>query len=320
MRWESQNGSFSVPAAKAWGTQKEFGYGEGPILDRNPERTNLVMYRSEEELAHYGIPGMKWGVRAKEYVKTGYNTIARRRAIQKMQRKAAVKAERQRQYEAGYKRGQQVASNTYFVKNRVGAVLSRKESSEKESLTDRAVQKGFDTLVKKAELEKTAREMGFDKKTIETAKTAASNLLKKLKDRKLDDLYDWIQTDDGKEKLQKAVNFVAKGTSKAIGVGIKAAPKISRASRAAAKVAKREAKQFVSSAAKTSYSWIKEGKQRMAARRVRNETNRLRDTVSKRLNQGANALERGAQYAHKGAHAAQRGLDSLLERRPRRRR
>lgn len=308
MRWENQNGSFSVPSAPAWGAQKEFGYGEGPILDR-------CSNCSSDELSHYGIPGMKWGVRAKEYVKTGYNTMARRMAIQKMQRKAAAKAEARRQYDEGYHRGQRVMSNTRLIQRRSDRVLDRKYDGAKESFSDRMVSKGFDKLFKKADLEKTARKMGFSKHTIETAKTASKNLLKRLKDKKLDDLYDYIQTDDGKEKLQKAVNFISKGTARAINAGVKAAPEVRRAVRSVG----RGAKKLVSDSARKSLQAIREGKHRKAAQRTREKTNRVRETVSKRLNQGANVLEKGAQYAHKGAHAAQRNLDQLLKKRPGRR-
>lgn len=304
MRWENQNGSFSVPSAPVWGTKKEFGYGEGPILDRS----------LDNELAHYGIPGMKWGVRAKEYVKTGYNTMARRMAIQKMQRKAAAKAVAKREYDEGYHRGQRVMSNTRLIQRRSDRVLDRKYDGTKESFSDRMVSKGFDKLFKKADLEKTAREMGFSKQAISTAKTAATNLLKNLKDQKLDELYDYIQTDDGKEKLQKAVNFISKGTARAINAGVNVAPKVGQAAR----IAGRGAKNLVAASARRSLRAIREGRHRKAAQRTRNKVNRVRDNVSKQLNRGANALDKGAQYVHKGAHAAQRGLDQLLKKRPRR--
>lgn len=311
MRWENQNGSFSVPSAPVWGTQKEFGYGEGPILDRSPDC-------SSDELLHYGIPGMKWGVRAKEYVKTGYNTMARRMAIQKMQRKAAAKATAQRQFNEGYQHGQRAASNTHFIRSRSERMLSKKHEGEKESLLDRGIGKGVGIAFKKLDLEKTAREMGFSKQAISTAKTAATNLMKNLKDQKLDELYDWIQTDNGKEKLQKAVTFISKGTARAVYASSKAAPKIGRASRQAARMVGSGAKKLITASAKKSLQAIREGRHRRAAQRTKDKANRIRQTVSKRLNQGANALDKGAQYAHKGAHAAQRGLDQLLKKRPRR--
>lgn len=310
VHWNSQVKYFEKSPAQIWSIKSDGNFGGRSLLTPDPD-----------ELAHYGIPGMKWGVRAKEYVAKGYNTMARRFAIQKMKRKAAAQAEHKRQYEEGYRRGQRAASNTYLIKKHVAETLKRKEGP-KESLVDRGINKGVDTLLKKSGLEKTARDMGIDKKTIEDAKNKAKDFVKDFKNNKLDDLYDWIQTPDGKEKAEKALNFIRKGTVKSIVAARNAAPKVRRTlheTRKAASVARKAAGRFIASTAKSSYKWLREGEP-SGAQRIRNRTNQIRKAASKRLNQGANVLERGAQYAHKGAHAAQRGLDSLLERRPRRRR
>ena len=194
MRWNSGVKHADLTPAQTWSVKDDGNFGGRSIL--TPDKN---------ELTHFGIPGMKWGVRTKEYVKTGYNTLKRRQAILKMQRKAKAKAEAQANFNEGYRRGQRFASNTNLIKNKVNKILKKKEEQNKERLSDRAVDKGTDLLLKKTSLGKTVKEYGLDSYI-----PLAKSFLKSRKDQGLDSLYDYMKTEDGQRKLQNVVTFLTK--------------------------------------------------------------------------------------------------------------
>lgn len=190
MRWESEVKHDKLTPAHTWSKRDEGNFGGRSLLtDQNGT------------LAHFGVPGMKWGVKTKEYVKTGYNTLARRRAILKQKRKAEVKA----QFEEGYHRGQRVAANSTLVKRRADKVLERKEGP-KESLSDRAVSKATDYALKKYGLDKEIKKRGLD-----PFMAMAKDFLKQIKDEKLDSIYEDFQTEEGRVRLQRFATFMTKG-------------------------------------------------------------------------------------------------------------
>ena len=316
MRRESARRYLAGPSAPVWGAQKEFGYGEGPILDQKPHKTNSTLYSSEDELAHYGIPGMKWGVRAKEYVAKGYNTMARRLAINKMKRKAAAKAEAQKQFNEGYQRGQKVASNTYFIKNRVADVLRRKQEKEEGSRSDRAVDKATDYILKKTKLDQKAKEYGLDAYI-----PAAKDFLKDRKNDFIDKIYDDLQTEDGQKRAQKVANFLGRSVSASISVGESAGRLALKGSKAVAKVAKSGVKstaKFAGKSVASGYKWLRTGNP-SGAKRIHNRVRAAEQLLSKYGNKASELFTEGAKQVHRGARASHKGLNALLARRYRRR-
>ena len=201
MRWNSGVKHAELTPAQIWSVRDDGNFGGRSIL--TPDKN---------ELTHFGVPGMKWGVRTKEYIKTGYNTLKRRQAILKMQRKAKAKAEAQTNFDEGYKRGQRVASNTNFIRKKVGKVLAIKEAQNKQSLSDRAVDKGTDLLLKKSGLGKTIKDYG-----LESFIPKAKDFLKSKKNQSIDSLYNYAKTKEGQEDIQKAVNYILTGNFKAVG-------------------------------------------------------------------------------------------------------
>ena len=316
MRWESDNGHSPVPTAKVWGTQKEHGFGEGPILDTPFLTMDSVRYSSDDELKHYGIPGMKWGVRAKEYVKKGYNIVARRMAIQKMKRKA----ESRRQFEEGYNRGQRVASNTYFIKKRVNRMLAEKQArldAEKGDRLDRMIDKTVDKVVDKSGIGKMAKDMGFNDELIRTGIDKAKDFLKDFKNNNVDKLLDWADSEKGQSQMQSVANFIGKSTSKSIGVGMKAAPYVKKGAKAAARVAAKGGKKAAKAVAKSAvsgYKWLRNG----GAKKIKNAASKTARILSKTLNRGSDILRESYKNAHKGSRTAKRKMDDLLTRRPKR--
>ena len=190
MRWESEVKHAELTPAQIWRFKADGNFGGHSLL--TPDSNTL---------SHHGVPGMHWGITTKEYVKKGYNTIARRQAILKQKRKAEAKA----QFEEGYHRGQRVAANSTLVKRRTDKVLERKEGP-KESLSDKAVSKATDFALKKSGLNKEIKKRGLDPFI-----PKAKDFLKQIKDEKLDSIYEDIQTEEGRVRLQRFATFMTKG-------------------------------------------------------------------------------------------------------------
>lgn len=193
MRWESEVKFAELTPAQTWSKRDEGNFGGRSLLTQD-----------QNGLSHYGIPGMRWGIKTKEYVKKGYNTIARRQAILKQKRKAEAKA----QMEEGYRRGQRVAANTHFIKNRVNPILARKQELEhpKERLSDRAVDKVTDFALKKTGLDKEIKKNGLD-----AYLPMAKDFLKQMKDNKIDSIYYDLKTMAGQMRAQKFATFMTNG-------------------------------------------------------------------------------------------------------------
>lgn len=300
MRWEGKAKHDKLTPAHTWSKRDEGNFGGRSLLT------------DQNELIHEGVPGMRWGVITKKYVKKGYNTIARRRAILKQKRKAEAKA----QFEEGYHRGQRVASNSYFIKNKVSTVLDRKKREQEGSLSDRAVSKATDFALKKSGVDKQLKKYGLD-----VYIPRAKDFLKQMKDQGLDKIYEDLQTEKGQARLQKYVNFMARGVSKSIGAGqiaARLAGKGGRIARKAIGAGIRSAAKASGSTVKSGYKWLREGNP-SGARRIHDKVNAFEKTLSKYGNTAANMISKGSQKTHQGAKYAQRQLDRLLTKRPRRR-
>lgn len=240
MRWESEVKHAELTPVRTWSKRDEGNFGGYSLL--TPDQNTL---------SHHGVPGMKWGVTTKEYIKKGYNTLKRRQAILKQKRKAEAKA----QFEEGYHRGQRVASNTHFIKDRVNDVLRRKEGP-KERLSDRAVDKGVDYALKKTGLDKTVKKYGLDHYI-----PMAKDFLKNKKDEKIEEFYESLGTEEGQERLQKFANFMARGTSLLLqgGSGVKRlASEGGRLVRNAVGAKARSVAQKAKSSLKEGYRWLLE--------------------------------------------------------------
>lgn len=293
MKWESDSGYLPVPSEKDWGVKKELGFGGNSILDN-----------SENELMHYGIPGMKWGVRTKEY-------IAKRLASSRTKREA----ERKRQYEEGYNRGRRVASNTYFIKNRVANILAEKKRREEEakgSLSDRFVDKNFDKLTDKMGISDMLKGFGLDEK--------AKDYLKDFKDKKIDDALDWMQTENGQKRVQSVANFLGKSTSKAIGVGVKAAPYVKKGAKSAGRAVSKASKGAASAAAKavkSGYKWLREGDP-SGSQKIKMGVRKFEKAMSRQLGKTSVAITKSSAFSKKAVRYAHESLGNLLRKRPRR--
>lgn len=293
MKWESNSGYLPVPSEKEWGITKESGFGGKSILDA-----------SNDELMHYGVPGMRWGVRAKEYV-------SKKIASYKSNRQA----EKRRQIAEGYEQGRRAASNTYFIKKRVAKILSDKrkqEEAKKGSFVDRTIDKGFDKAADKIGIGDMLKGFGLDEK--------AKDFLKDFKNQKVDAAYDWMQTDKGKKHLQNVANFIGKSTSKAIGAGRKAAPYVKKGAESAGRALSKAGKQVAKTAAKSvkaGYKWLHEGNP-SGSQKIKMGVKQFEQAMSKYLGKGADAIAKSASYSHKGARSAHESLGKLLSKRPRR--
>lgn len=302
MRWESKVKYAELAPAQTWSIRDEGNFGGFSLL--TPDSNTL---------SHHGVPGMHWGITTKEYVKKGYNTIARRQAILKQKRKAEAKA----QFEEGYKRGQRVASDTYFIKKKVSDVLARKEDKNKQSFSDRVVDKGTDFVLKKSGLDKIAKEYGVD-----AFLPKAKDFLKEQKDKGLDKIYDTLQDEEGQKKIQEAVNYVltgrvtkgiVKATSAVASSTRRNAPKVGKVIGRGVKASGRAAL----SGAKAGYRYLRTGNP-TGAQRIHNKIRTVEQLISKAGNATASAISKGAKATHRGARDAQRQLDNLLARRRRR--
>lgn len=303
MRWKSEVKHAELTPARTWSKKDEGNFGGRSLL--TPDL---------DSLAHYGVPGMRWGVKTKEYVKKGYDTLKRRQAILKMKRKAEAKA----QYDEGYRLGQRAALNTHFVQKRVKIALDKKAAQNKQSFTDNAVDKGTDFLLKKSGLGKTIKDYGLD-----TYLPMAKNLLKNLKDKKLEDLYDTLKDEESRDKLVDTLNRflsgrIVRGGARAIYESGRAvrryAPDVGRAAGTAAKIGAKVA----GAAVKSGYKWLRTGEP-TGTQKIHNSVKAARQAISKYNRIATNSLNQGSQYVHRGAKSAGRQLDRLLTKRPRRR-
>ena len=300
MRWKSEVQNAELTPARTWSKRDEGNFGGRSLL--TPDQNTL---------SHHGVPGMHWGVTTKEYVKKGYDTLKRRQAILKQKRQAEAKA----QYEEGYRRGQRVASNTYFIKERVAAIMKKKKRQEEGSLSDRAVNKAVDYALKKTKLDKTAKQYGLDQYIPQ-----AKDFLKNKKDEKLDDLYEYLQTENGQKKLTQFANFMGRGVSAFVSAGYS----VARVARKGGQIARQVVKTGVKSAAKiagssvkSGYKWLRIGNP-TGAQKIKQKVRTGEKFISKLGNASANTLQKGAQRAHSGARNAQKQLDQLLAKRRRR--
>ena len=261
----------------------------------------------QDTLSHHGVPGMRWGVTTKEYVKKGYNTLKRRQAILKQKRKAEAKA----QYEEGYHRGQRVASNLWFVKDRANAILKKKREQEEGSLSDRAVSKAADYVLKKTKLDKKAKEYGLDQYI-----PKAKDFLKDKKNDLLDNVYEYIQTENGQIRLQKIANLLARGVS----VSARAGSEVARAASKGGKIARKAVKSAAKAAGsgiKAGYKWLREGDP-SGAEKIHRKVRSGEKVISKYGNAASEAFSKSVQSIHRGAKSAHKQMNQLLAKRHRR--
>lgn len=219
MRWENDIDYLPEASAQSWSKRSDGNFGGMPILElnvygRNPIRQDISA--ENESLSHFGIPGMHWGVTTKEYIKKGYNTLARRQAILKRQRQAKAKEEQRRNFEEGYRRGQKKASNTYYVKNRVQEILDRKKLQEEGTLSDRLVRKGFKKTLKNKSFNKavdkineSTQEYGIDAKKL--IRENGEAFLLTAKNIAVDTVINGMRSEKGQARLQNVATFITTG-------------------------------------------------------------------------------------------------------------
>lgn len=303
MRWESKVKYAELAPAHNWRFKDSGNFGGRSLL--TPD---------QDTLAHYGVPGMRWGVKTKEYVKKGYDTLKRRQAILKMKRKAEAKA----QYDEGYHRGQRVASNTYFIKSKVAEIISKKEARNKQRFSDRVVDKATDFALKKSGLDKMAKAYGLDAH-IGTAK----KFLKDKKDESIDNILESLKDEENQKRVQDALNRILTGKVVRSGVEIarsvgsavrRNAPEIRRTIRRSAALAGKVAGRKVLTAAKVGSKWLREG----GAKKIRSAVGTAGNAVLRGTYFTANQLNRTAEYAHRQARRGHKALRRMLSERPRR--
>ena len=101
-----------------------------------PDTKLSELYHSEDELAHYGVVGMKWGVRKSEY-----------KSMSKTQRKAQRKKHKQT---AEYKVKKAVAVGTLVGGPLVGVVAGLVSNKKLNSISSKNVEKGKEYVDKNA--------------------------------------------------------------------------------------------------------------------------------------------------------------------------
>lgn len=316
MRWEGEVKHAELTPVRVWSKRDEGNFGGRSLFDE------------DNFLSHHGIPGMKWGVRTKEYVKKGYDTLKRRMAIQKMQRKAEAKAH----YNEGYERGKRVAANTYFIKNKVQKVLDKKAEQKKERFTDKMVDKAFNKVLEKTGVEDSvrqyARQFGLEQH-VDTGLNKARDMLKNLKDNQIDNLLDFMRTDKGKDLLQKAATFIGKGAYKVASVGELVAPYARKGLSYAGQAVKSGLKtglkatgRGVVNTFKSGYKWARTGTVPISVQRMRNASRFISKYGRRASEYGQKAYDAakvGMRSANTGLRAANNSLNDLLSRRLRRR-
>lgn len=311
MRWESNVKHAELTPVRTWSKKDEGNFGG---------RSLLTPY--SDELTHHGVLGMRWGVQTKEYIKKGYNTLKRRQAILKMKRKAEIKA----RFQEGYERGQRVAANTHFIKNDVSKILAKKEAPKKQSITDRAVDKGTDFILKKSGLEEMAKAYGLD-----AFIPKAKDFLKARKNDGIGMIYNLLRDPTNQQKLQNALNSVltsriARSAARPIsefGSAIRRnAPDISaRAIARGVKTAARAVGRGAVSGAKSGYRWLREGGARKVYSSVRSFNNTMSDygrTLSRAESFVSTQMQRSVRFARQNSKNGYRALKGLLSKRPRR--
>lgn len=303
MRWNSKVEHAELTPAQTWRFKDDGNFGGRSLL--TPDSNTL---------SHHGVPGMHWGIKTKEYVKKGYDTLKRRQAILKMKRKAEAKA----QYDEGYNRGQRVASNTYFIKNKVNSVLKKKNEGEKQSFSDRVVDKATDFALKKSGLDKIAKAYGLDAH-IETAK----KFLKDKKDEGIDSIYELFEDEENQKRAQDALNRILTGKVMRSGVKIaesvgsavrRNAPEIRRTIKRSAALAGKVAGRTALTAAKAGSKWLREG----GAKKIRSAASAAGNAVLRGTYLTAEQLNRTAEYTHRQVIRGHKALNRMLSKRPRR--
>lgn len=297
MRWESNVKYAELTPARTWSKRDEGNFGGRSLL--TPDQNTL---------SHHGVPGMKWGVITKEYVKKGYDTLRRRQAIQKQKRQAEAKAN----HDEAYRRGQRVVANSTFIKYDVDEIMRRKKRQQEGSLSDRAVSKAFDFALKKTKLDKTAKQYGLDQYIPQ-----AKDFLKNKKNDLVEDMYKYLQTEKGMISLQKFANLMTRGVSVSIRGGQEAA-RLARIggsyAKQAAKSGAKAAVKYLGSSAKSGYKWLREG----GAQRIHERVRESEKFISQLGRTASDILQKGAKGTHSGARNAQKQLDQLLAKRRRR--
>lgn len=294
MRWESANGYRPRETARTWSIQDSGSFGERPVLDR--DYRELADPVGNDILMHYGVPGMKWGVITKEYIKKGYDTAKRRLAIQKMQRQAENRAA----YEAMYRKGQNAARGTAFYSNKVNPILRERARQEKKNQPDL--------------IERSVKKLA-DKYGLGAYAKLASDKIKELGQNKI---YDILHDAEKVKALQRGADAVGKGGGWLLSKGVQAAPHVKRGLTKAADYAYEGTRKVVTGTPKllakgavSATRWLKNG----GAAKIQRVMVRASSIITKYDNYSTKALYAANTYASKGSKilslAVRRGSKAL---------
>lgn len=252
MRWESNYNNALVKQKPVWSASVGSDYYTGSI-------------QNDTHLKHYGIPGMKWGVITKEYIKKGYDSV--RRKVQ-----ASNQISRQESLN-GYRRGVNVGNKilTNF----------RDQEVQRPDLLERATHK----VLSKFGMERYSKQ--------------ASDMIKKYADSHVEDV---LQNKRVQSAMQTGANAIAKGTGWLLKEVVNVSPYVERGTKAVIGVASKGGKELAKAtgkAASAGAKWLANGGAKMIGTNIKIASK----FIAKNLNVGSENLglfvKTGTKVLHK---------------------
>ena len=299
MLWESENVSHqaAVPGMR-WGVTREDANKKHSIPNIQNGSTKQS-YRSaygyrktsqmDDFLMHYGVPGMKWGVITKEYIKKGLRSLGAppSKKVREKQRNA--------DYNFGYNLGKRRAERSDIIQSRVKRIQAQwKKDHPDPDIVDRLVKKGMDNFGLGA---------------------YSQQVSKKLKDTASDKALDYLKTQKGQATANAAANALAKPLAallrKTAPGAQKLADKLRNLPKSSLKASWKGAKalpRILKSAQGKTIKWLRFG----GPERLQKGAKKVAQLLGKYGSLAADNLDKVAVFAEKGAQYGGRTVYKAL--------